>query len=338
MRIGSGEHTYEWISGWAKVPDTDSARTGWSHHGVVVTESGDVISYHQGDPTFMVFDKDGNLKRSWDNGFADAHGMTLVKEGNTEYLWIADNGRKRQARDRYEYPEGAGKVTGKAVKTTLEGETVMKLETPGIPVYRSGDYMPTWVAVNEERQGGNGDVWVADGYAQNQVHRFSKSGEYVSSITGEGGAAGAFNCPHAIFVDRRKTDPELYVADRGNGRVQVYDLEGNYKRVFGEDFLTTPSGFATHGKLMIIAELRARLVVLDADDNPVTYLGANEAVTEVDGWPNIKDESGVPARTNLLEAGKFNSPHGMAVDADGNLYVAEWLIGGRFTKLAKVST
>ncbi|MCH8900464.1 MAG: hypothetical protein IH942_08265 [Acidobacteria bacterium] len=57
---------------------------------------------------------------------------------------------------------------------------------------------------------------------------------------------------------------------------------------------------------------------------------------DADGWPNSKDSDGQVVPTSLLEPGKFNSPHGMAVDADGNLYVAEWLIGGRLTKLAKV--
>jgi hypothetical protein len=80
---------------------------------------------------------------------------------------------------------------------------------------------------------------VADGYGQNCVHRFTKSGEYVGTINSEEAQVGAFNCPHAIFVDKRKSGPELYVADRGNGRVQVYDLEGNFKRVFGSDIFPT---------------------------------------------------------------------------------------------------
>ena len=40
MLIGSGNSEYEWIDGWAKIPDTESARTGWAHHGVVVSETG----------------------------------------------------------------------------------------------------------------------------------------------------------------------------------------------------------------------------------------------------------------------------------------------------------
>ena len=148
--------------------------------------------------------------------------------------------------------------------------------------------------------------------------------------------ANVLRASDAVLIDTRKSEPELYVADRGNGRVQVYDPEGNWKREFGSDFLTSPSGFATHGDLLVIAELKARLTICNGQDELVVYLGANGAVADVDGWPNNKNEKGESVRTSLLEEGKFNSPHGMAVDADGNILVAEWLIGGRFIKLAKV--
>ena len=115
----------------------------------------------------------------------------------------------------------------------------------------------------------------------------------------------------------------------------VYDLEGRFKRVFGSEFLSSPSGFVTHGDLMVVADLRARLAVLDKDDNLLCYLGDNEPVCSVDGWPNNRNDSGELVPTALLQQGKFNSPHGMAVDAQGNLYVAEWLIGGRVIKLEK---
>ena len=226
-------------------------------------------------------------------------------------------------------------VSGQVVKKTLDGETVMTLDKPDVPAYRDGDYMPTWVAVNEERHGGDGDVWVADGYGDSQLHRFDRAGGYLRSIDGEEGTAGRFDCPHAIFIDRRKAEAELYVADRGNGRVQVYDLEGSFKRMFGSDFLTSPSGLVSYQDNLVIAELRARLTVVDIDDRPVAYLGDNEPVADVPGWPNNLDESGQIIPSKLLEAGKFNSPHGMAVDADGNMYVAEWNIGGRFVKLTR---
>jgi DNA-binding beta-propeller fold protein YncE len=335
MRIGKGRHTYEWIDNWAKVPDSESARGGWSHHGVVVSETGEIITYHQDEPNVLIFDEDGNLKRSWRTGLLDAHGMTIVKEGDTEYLWLADPGRKRRPAMGYKYPVGVV-PSGQVIKTTMDGQVVMRLEVPDIPVYADADYLPTWVAVNEERHGGNGDVWVADGYGESHVHRYDKSGGYIGTINGTEGETGAFSCPHAIIFDTRKSEPELYIADRSNGRVQVYDAEGNFKRAFGSDFLTSPSGFAIDSDRMVIAELRARLTITDINDRLVAYLGANEEVAKVDGWPNNLDEQGQLIRTRLLESGKFNSPHGMAVDGNGNIYVAEWLIGGRHTKLVRV--
>ncbi len=334
MQIGSGTNTYEWQDTWASIPESESARDGWAHHGVTVLESGQIITYHPGDPTMMVLDPDGTLVRTFPVDLSDAHGITVVKEGGRELLWIADNGRKRLPDIGYDY--SSGEVRGQVLKMDLEGNILASLAKPDLDVYREGMYSPTWVAVNEERHGGNGDIWVADGYGQSYVHRYDSSGNYIASINGEEGETGRFNCPHAIFIDRRSSPSELYVADRANGRVQVYDLERNYKRVFGSEFLTTPSGFVTHGDLLVIAELRARLTLCGKDDEFVCYLGANEEVCDVEGWPNNKDASGKVIPTSLLEDGKFNSPHGLAVDAHGNLFVAEWLIGGRFIRLGKV--
>lgn len=315
MRIGRGSHTYEWVDGWAKIPDTESARTGWAHHGIVVSENGGVISFHQADPKVLVFDMDGNLERSWDADVENAHGMHIVKEGGDEFLWLADN------------------TTGKVVKATLEGETVLSLERPNLAVYKEGKYAPTGVSVNQTQHGGNGDVWVADGYGESYVHRYDRDGVYMGSINGEEGDAGAFDCPHGIWVDTRREEAELYVADRANGRIQVYDLDGGFKRTFGrgpgKDYLHSPSGFATIGDHLIVAELRgSRVTVLDLDDNPVAYLGENTgAFLMIEDWPNVSKEH--------VESGLFNSPHGLAADVDGNLYVAEWMVGGRISKLEK---
>ena len=332
MRVGAGEHTYEWIDAWASIPDTASAKGGWAHPGIAVTKAGNIVTYHPGDPTVLIFDAHGNLLTSWDSGVLEGHGMAVAEEDGAEYLWIADNGVKNVKETGYRWlPEGK---TGQVVKMTLEGQRVMKLEPPDIAVYQDGQYGPTSIVVNEERHGGNGDVWAADGYGMSYLHRYTKSGEYVSSINGEEGDAGRFNQPHGIFIDRRKPEPELYISDRSNRRVQVYDLAGNFRRAFGPDFLNSPSGFVTFGEFMVVAELRARLVVIDLHDSFVCELGENGQVCEVDGWPNNKSGDEI-VPTKVLEAGKFNSPHGMAIDSHDNLYIAEWLIGGRVTKLSK---
>jgi DNA-binding beta-propeller fold protein YncE len=308
MKIGSDDYRYEWLDNWARIPDTESGRENGRTHGVVVTEAGKVIVFHQATPAVLVFDADGALLDQWGD-FAGAHGITLVKEGEQEFLWLTDQN------------------SNAVVKTTLDGEVVMSIPQPDLPLYDDGGYCPTWVAVNEERHGGNGDVWVTDGYGSGYVHRHDKHGKYISSINGSEGAAGSFACPHGILFDSRKKTPELLIADRGNHRVQVYDGDGNYKRTFGEDFLTSPDCFAISGDDLIVPELFASLKLLDAEDKLICDLGENAAACKIDGWPNLD--------ASQIHAGKFNSPHGAAADKDGNLYCVEWIIGGRITKLIK---
>lgn len=338
MQIGSGRHKYEWIDDWARIPDSDARRGGWAHPGMAVTSKGEVVTFHPGEPALLFLAADGRLLRSLPTDLTEGHGITCTREGDAESLWLADPGSKGiRVGDDLQRTSSPGRV----LKMTLDGQVVQTLERPELPAYGEGKYAPTSVAVHEERFGGNGDVWVADGYGKHYVHRysrFSKAGQYVGSINGSEGSAGAFSCPHGIWIDYRRADPELYIADRGNRQVQVYDLDGHYKRAFGQEFLSSPSGFARDGQFLIVAELRARLAVLDAADQLVCYLGDNSEVCDAPGWPNARDERDVPCRSTRLTAGKFNSPHGIAADSAGDIYVAEWLIGGRMTKLEKLGS
>ncbi|MEX1139019.1 MAG: hypothetical protein WEF53_06760 [Bacteroidota bacterium] len=310
MTIGEGRHRYKWIDRWAVVPDTPSAQKNGRTHGVVVSEAGNILVFHQANPAVSVFDPDGKLLDAWGERFPGAHGMTLVKEGEDEFLWLTDQD------------------TAEVVKTTLDGTRVLSLARPDHSVYKDGKYVPTWVAVNEERFGGNGDIWVADGYGSGLVHRFDRFGKYMSSINGEEGQSGKFDCPHGIMFDYRRGKPELTIADRGNKQFQVYDQNGNYVKSFN-DGITCPCASVIIGSELFVPELNAKVTVLDRNNNLVCHLGDNEPACSVAGWPDHRRE--------LIVPGKFNSPHSMAADAMGNLYVVEWIIGGRITKLEKVT-
>ncbi|MDA1256331.1 MAG: hypothetical protein O3C10_00585 [Chloroflexi bacterium] len=342
MIIGSGEHGYEWIDGWAKIPDSLSARDGWAHPGMAVAHTGEIFTVHPGESTVLVFDPDGTLKRSFEAPAREVHQMAVASDGRDDFLWIADPGRKN-VRAGGMYEPSPGEWGGQVLQLTFDGDVVSRIERPDHAVYSDGTFAPTAVSVFQLAMGGNGDIWVADGYGESYLHRYNSSGDYLGSVNGEEGRAGRFACPHAVWVDYRKSEPELLIADRTNRRVQVYDLEGQYKRHFGADVMTSPSSFAVDGEQLIVAELRARLTVFDIDDNFVCYTGENERIARVDrnspedvpGWPNNLDENGNVIRSRILEPGSFNSPHGVAVDNEGNIYVAEWLVGGRYTKLVK---
>ena len=317
MQIGNSNHNYSWHEKWVEAPGPDSVKEGWAHHGIVVSpKTGNVITFHQSEPTVLVFSQHGGLVDSWEAGVQNAHGMTLVQEGKDEFLWLADN------------------LSAQVVKVSVDGDQVMSIARPDIDTYNSGEkYSPTDVAVYEENNGGNGDIIVADGYGSSLIHFYTKTGEYIKTIDGAEGEGGRFATPHGIWVDTRKDNHELYIADRSNGQIQVYSLEGSFLRAFGKgagaDWLHSPSGFAVWGDLLIVAELRgSRITLLDLDDEPVAYLGENTGAFKFnEGWPNVPHSTLVP--------GKFNSPHGIASDGDGNIFVAEWLIGGRINKLTR---
>lgn len=334
MCVACGSEDFTWVENWARIPQTESTRRGWAHHGIVETQSGRIVTFHPADRTVLVLDEHGNLIGSWRTDLIEGHGMTLARDKGGERLWMSDTGRKRLPELNYEYPKDADLRHGQVVKMDLNGRVLMKLPTPTYEGYEKVHYAPTGTAIDDEGLGGSGDIWVADGYGLNLLHRFDKNGKQTKMLDGSTGA-GRFDTPHAVFIDRRKAHPELYVADRTNKRVQVFDLEGNFKRAFGSDFLTSPSGFAAHGDKLYIAELNARVVALDINDKFVGSVGDNEAACDVDGWPNKKLADGKIVRAEGLTPGKFNSPHGITTDKQGNIYVAEWLIGGRIVKLVR---
>jgi hypothetical protein len=332
IRVGEDGQVYEWLEGWAQLPAPEEASTGWAHHGLAVTRAGELVGFHPERSEVVTWDGDGRLLRSWPTTLKEGHGITLVEEGGQEYLWLADPGSKMRRAPSGAYEPDVAPGQGQVVKFGLDGSEVARLARPPHPAYESGQYAPTSVAVDEVRHGGSGDIWVADGYGESLVHRYRRDGTYVSSLNGEEGA-GRFKCPHAVFIDRRRSGHQLWVADRENGRVQVFRLDGSFLRVVGEPFLDSPSAFALYGDNMVVAELRARLAVLGPEDGLVGYLGENGEVCQRPGWPNGIDDLEHPVRMPHLQHGRFNSPHGLVADADGNLYVAEWLIGGRMIKL-----
>lgn len=306
---------YEWIADWVELPDEP---LGWMHSGIAVTED-QVVVAHPGEPTLLFYNDEGVVERATElEGLLEPHGFRVVAEG----MWIDDVGFKRRVHGRdFENERAAGRV----VLIGADGRVLKELADP-----RSG-WSPTAVAVVEE----TGDIWVADGYGENFVHRFDASGQHVQTLTGEEGA-GRFACPHGVIVDRRRGQPEICVSDRANARIQVYDAEGRFLRLIGDGIVVTPTDMAIVGDELALTDFtQARVTILDLDDQLVEHIGANPTAPERDGWPNARDDAGNLVRPPLV-AGRFNSPHTLSADNDGNLYVTEWLLGGRLTKLARM--
>jgi 6-bladed beta-propeller len=310
-----------------------------SHSSIVISRSGAIITGATSSATLHFRDRSGATTRliEIDGVDDDLHGITLVEEDGTELLWIADTATLLfGGQDDLDIRPLA--PSGKVVQLDLNGKIVRRLEQPPHAEYASGsEYRPTRVAVDERRLGGTGDIYVADGYGASLVHLFSADGAYRTSLSGDEGA-GRFNCPHDVLIDRRKSEPELYIADRKNSRILVYDLDGSFRRVVGDGVLAGPTQLATSGSTLVITDLLAgRVTLLDGDGQLITHLFPSPAPPpdwdqEPDAWPNARDADGklIPAN---LQPGAFHTPHGVAIDEHGRIYVSEFAIGERVAVL-----
>ncbi len=294
---------FEVVEGWGGLP---SGMAYGLTHGVVVDARDNVYVHNRSRDAVIVFDQAGQCLGSWGEEFAaGAHGLFLSREGSQEYLYLADPVRHLVA------------------KATLDGHVLWRLGVPDLPeVYPKPElYCPTDVAVAP-----GGDFYVCDGYGQSFIHHYSPDGERLASFGGVGSESGRLRCPHGIWVDTRGSAPALLVADRGNARIQVFSLQGESMACHAAG-LRQPCCFYQVGDALYVPDLHGRVSVLDRDNRPVVQIGDDPGVWERPGWPNFPPQA--------QEPGRFIAPHACCVDAAGDLYVVEWVRGGRLTKCAR---
>lgn len=304
LLLGSGDHQYEWIKNWARLPE--GLRFGNTHGAVVVDSHGRVLMNTDSENAIMMFDPDGKFIKAWGKEWQNGtHGMALQKENKTEYLYLTHFNRHEFA------------------KCTLDGEVVW---VKGYPkdsgVYENAEaFKPTGIAIAP-----NGDFYVTDGYGKSFVHHYNTKAEYVRTWGGVGSDIGQLKQPHGIWVDTRERVPRVLVADRANHRLQFFSLDGKPLGQVTEG-LRLPSNFHQRGTDIVIADLEGRVTILDKNNRLITHLGDNEN-------PKLRGQNPVPP--DQWKDGQFISPHCPRWDAAGNLYVAEWLSSGRITKLKRV--
>ncbi len=303
MLIGKTPLQFQVNHHFGRLPQT--IKLGYTH-GICVDIEDNVYVFNQSKAAVIKFDRKGNYVRTWGEEFQHgAHGMRLTDEDAYQYLYLTDYERHV------------------VVKTTLDGDVQYTINVPPRPDLYSGpsEFKPTDACVAP-----SGDVYVFDGYGKSYVHIYNRHAVYQRTIGGPGSGDGQFNCPHGGWIDTRRPEPELYVADRGNGRIQVFSLGGAYRRTITDPRMKQPCGFYQYRDMLFVPDLAAKLLVLDKSDKVIAVLGENPEAPSIEGWPNIPDQ---------LKDGKFNSPHACCVDAHGDVYVAEWISTGRITKLTR---
>ena len=303
-RLGTAPDRFVWDEAWSS--GSWSQELGNTHGGMAVDRKGRIYASRDASPAVLVFNAWGEQVDAWGEDLAGGlHGMCINEESGEEFLYLAHTGHHQ------------------VWKTTLQGEVLWRLDMPTASgIYQeASEYLPTSVAVAPD-----GRLFVADGYGKGFVHRYAADRTYLGSFGGPGEEPGRFHTPHGLAVDDGATPPRLLVADRENGRVQVFDLDGNLQSVLPVEF-RRPCGVAIGpGGRIAIPELAGCVSLLGEDDRLLARLGDNPDASQ---WA----QNGLPQ--DAWQPGVFISPHGAAFDDQGNLYVQDWLASGRYTRLAR---
>lgn len=277
------------VEGWGKLPD------GWHYveaAGVAVDSKDNVYVFNRGEHPVIVFDREGNFLRSWGEGLVRrAHAITI---GPDDLVWLTDDGNHTIR------------------EFTPEGKLLLTIGDPDKPATLQGGKpfnRPTHVALSPA----TGDLFISDGYGNSRVHKYDPRGRHLFSWGEPGTDPGCFNLPHNIATD---AEGLVYVADRENHRIQVFDAEGRYLTQLNN--LHRPCGLCVDRReagQVYVGELG-------------TDLAVNQSVPNIGGRVSILSLKGdllgrVGDRFRGEQPGQFIAPHGVVIDSRGDLYVAE---------------
>jgi DNA-binding beta-propeller fold protein YncE len=273
---------------WGQLPD------GWVFGDAagVATDSADRVHvFTRGKHPVLVFESDGTFVRSWGEGLVThAHGIEITAVGE---VWLTDDGDHTVRR------------------CSARGAVLSQIGRSGEPApFMSGR---PFRRCTQTALGPADDVYVSDGYGNNAIHRFTLDGEHLMSFGSSGTGPGEFNFPHSIA----RHGDRLYVSDRENHRIQLFDLEGTFVTEWrGLHRPNSICRLSADGGLWLVGEigpdyaysrgapnLGPRLSVIDASGKLVLRLGTTPAAG--------------------VAAGQFLAPHGMCVDSTGAIYVVQ---------------
>ena len=285
-KVGTGEHTYEVDIDWQTVP----AGYQWREATSVAVDSKDtVFVFNRSEHPVMVFDSSGNFQYSWGEGmFTRAHGITVLPD-DTLYLTDDEDHTVRHC--------------------TAEGEVLLTIGTPG----QSSEYMsglPFHRCTDVALDPNTGDLYVSDGYGNARVHKYSPDGTLLFSWGSPGTDPGEFNIVHNIATDK---DGYVYVADRENHRVQVFDSNGRYETQWVN--LHRPCAiYISEEQKCFVGELGAGMSV----NRKLPNIGPRITILDSTGRSLARLGEGFG-----FNPGQFLAPHGICVDSTGAIYLAE---------------
>ena len=296
--VGAGRYRFEEIERWGEFP---ASWTVGDVPGVAVDSEDRLFVFSRGDHPVIVLDRDGRVLTTWGEGlFRRPHGICI---GPDDAVYCVDD-------------------AGHAVhKFTPDGQLVRTVETANSPadtgyktagdtVQRAGPPFnyPTGLALSA-----HGGMYVSDGYGNARVHVFDDQGRLLRSWGEPGSGPGQFIISHGVFVD-----PEglVYVCDRSNERIQIFTAQGTYRREWSE--LRFPNNMCQDAAgTVFVAELGATMQGSGRQKRGEPSAPAGRiTVRDLEG--TLQAEWGA---ADPQGAGLYYAPHGIAVDARGDVYV-----------------
>jgi DNA-binding beta-propeller fold protein YncE len=286
------------VAPWAAIP------------GVAVDADDCVWLFNRGEDPVQVYTAEGKFVRTWGRGLIGvAHYLKIDSAGQ---IWITD--LRRHVVQKY----------------TPEGEllqTIGTLDQPGCDEHHFDK--PTDMAIAP-----GGDIFITDGYGNNRVVRCDPNGRFINAWGKPGSAPGEFNLPHGIAIDRQG---RVFVADRSNARVQVFDSSGKFLDEWTS--LLVPWGFCAtkEDELWVCGSSPMQWPTDPACKLPLGCPPKDQVFMRFTTDGRLRQLWTVPKATDGQERpGECNWVHGIAFDSRGDFYVGD-IIGKRAQKFVRKS-
>ena len=296
--------------------------------GVAVNSKGHVFVFTRsnsaGGPAYapaaaqlLEFGPKGEFLREIGKGlyaWSFAHSVRIDKDDN---IWAIDKGS-----DMIVEFNQAGRVVmvfGRRRESADEETRPWEHVTPPLPAVDGLFRQPTDVAWDS-----NGNIYISDGYINSRVAKYDKNGDWVKSWGQKGSAPGQFNLPHAIAVDANNN---IYVGDRSNRRIQVFDTEGTFLRMFTIDVPPVPGTRAVNGATPAGERLAAVIgapnaICITPGSNQVMFVGESTFPGRLFKVSLDGHVLGVIGRSGR-QLKQFSGAHQLACPSEHEVYAAE---------------
>jgi DNA-binding beta-propeller fold protein YncE len=247
-------------------------------------------------------------------GWSFAHTVRVDRDDN---IWAVDKGSDMVIKF-----NPAGRVMmvfGRRKESSDSESEPWERVTPPLPHVDGMFRQPTDVAWDSD-----GNIYITDGYVNSRVAKFDRNGDWVKSWGERGSAPGQFNLPHTIAVDRNNN---VYVGDRSNRRIQVFDTDGKFLRMFTIDVPPPPGTRPVNGNTPTGERLAAAIgapnsICITPGPNQVMFVGESTFPGRLFKVSLEGTVLGVIGRSGRAP-GRFSGGHQLACPSENELYVAE---------------